>query len=54
MTFPNIEAAPGGQGLQTKMKTFYSGISQDEFTRLQNINAKDYDIFVLKSPVIKM
>ncbi|XP_058954927.1 carbohydrate sulfotransferase 11-like isoform X1 [Pocillopora verrucosa] len=50
VTFPNIEAAPEGQGSQTKMKTFYSGISQEEFTRLQNIYAKDYDIFGFKKP----
>ena len=48
VTFPNVEAAPEGQGSQTKMKTFYSQISQEEFTRLQNIYAKDYEIFGFK------
>ena len=50
VTFPDFGARPAGKRTKTKMKAFFSRISEDEFMRLEKIYEKDYKVFGFDKP----
>ena len=50
VTFPDIGTKPAGRETKTKMKTFFSQVSEDEFMRLEKTYEEDYELFGFDKP----